>query len=45
MNTTTSEGRTTRTRRVGQSFALLVAPWGFVIANAGYAWMTTARGQ
>ena len=45
MNTTTSEGRTTRTRRVGQSFALLVAPWGFVIANAGYAWMTRHGGS
>ena len=29
------EGRTMRTRRVGQGLALLVAPWAFVVANAG----------
>lgn len=26
-------------RRLGGALALLVAPWGFVIANASYAWM------
>jgi hypothetical protein len=27
-----------RTRRVAAAAALFVAPWGFVISNAGYAW-------
>jgi hypothetical protein len=25
-------------RRIGTAFALLLAPWGFVVANAAYAW-------
>jgi hypothetical protein len=25
-------------RRIGSTFALLLAPWGFVVANAAYAW-------
>jgi hypothetical protein len=38
MMTPVLEGRTTRTRRVGQALALFIAPWGFVIANATDAW-------
>jgi hypothetical protein len=45
MDTTLNEGRTMRTRRVGQAVALLVAPWAFVLANAGYAWMTRHGGS
>ena len=30
-----TEGRTMRTRRVSQALALLLAPWAFVLANAG----------
>ena len=33
-------GRTTRFRRTAQGTALFVAPWGFVLANLGDAWMT-----
>jgi hypothetical protein len=32
--------RTTRFRRIAQATALFTAPWAFVIANAGDAWMT-----
>jgi hypothetical protein len=38
MDTPLNEGRTMRTRRIGQAAALLLAPWGFVIANAADAW-------
>jgi hypothetical protein len=31
--------RTGRLRRLGGTFALVLAPWGFVITNACYAWM------
>jgi hypothetical protein len=34
-----------RTRRVGQAAALLIAPWGFVIANAIDAWITRHGGS
>ena len=30
--------RLERTRRIASALALLVAPWGFVVTNAGYAW-------
>jgi hypothetical protein len=42
--TTEDDGRTNRVRRVGQAAALLLAPWAFVIANAGDAW-TTRHGE
>jgi hypothetical protein len=45
MDTTPNEGRTMRTRRAGQAAALLLAPWGFVIANAADAWMTRHGGS
>jgi hypothetical protein len=44
MTTEDESGRTARVRRVGQAAALFVAPWGFVIANAGDAW-TTRHGE
>jgi hypothetical protein len=31
--------KTGRVRRLGGALALVLAPWGFVIANACYAWM------
>jgi hypothetical protein len=34
-----------RTRRVGQAAALLLAPWGFVLANAVDAWITRHGGS
>jgi hypothetical protein len=37
--------RTARVRRLGQASALIVAPWGFVIANGGDAWMTRHGGS
>ena len=49
---TTSSGRTTssarmpgRVRQVGGAIALIVAPWGFVISNACYAWMIRNGGS
>jgi hypothetical protein len=49
---TTSSGRTTssertpgRVRQVGGAVALIVAPWGFVISNACYAWMIRNGGS
>ena len=38
-------GRTTRARRLGKGWALLVAPWFFVVANAADAWMTRDGGS
>ena len=37
--------RTARVRRDGMAVALFVAPWGFVAANAVYAWMTLHGGD
>jgi len=34
-----------RVRRVGGALALVLAPWGFVIANASYAWMIRNGGS
>ena len=34
-----------RLRRLGGALALVVAPWGFVIANASYAWMIRNGGS
>jgi hypothetical protein len=34
-----------RRRRQGGALALVLAPWGFVIANAGYAWMIRNGGS
>lgn len=34
-----------RVRRLGGALALVVAPWGFVIANASYAWMIRNGGS
>jgi hypothetical protein len=45
MDTTMNEGRTMRTRRLGQAAALLIAPWGFVLANAVDAWITRHGGS
>ena len=39
-----TEGRTLRTRRVSQGLALLLAPWAFVLANAGDV-LTSVPGQ
>jgi hypothetical protein len=36
---------TARFRRNALSVALLVAPWGFVLGNAGYAWETRHGGE
>jgi hypothetical protein len=40
-----SAGMTGRVRRLGGALALLLAPWGFVIANASYAWMIRNGGS
>lgn len=32
-------------RRIGTALAMLLAPWGFVVANAGYAWATRNGGS
>ncbi|MCW3817435.1 hypothetical protein ONA91_23570 [Micromonospora sp. DR5-3] len=32
-------------RRVGTTTAMLLAPWGFVVANVGYAWATRDGGS
>ncbi len=32
-------------RRVGTALAMLLAPWGFVVANAAYAWATRNGGS
>ena len=37
--------RSERVRRAGLALALFVAPWGFVAANAVYAWMTLHGGN
>src|SRR6187200_537860 len=43
---TTSSGRMPgRVRQVGGALALIVAPWGFVISNACYAWMIRNGGS
>ena len=34
-----------RLRRLSGALALVVAPWGFVIANASYAWMIRNGGS
>jgi hypothetical protein len=34
-----------RLRRLGGALALAIAPWGFVIANASYAWMIRNGGS
>jgi hypothetical protein len=34
-----------RLRRLGGALALVLAPWGFVIANASYAWMIRNGGS
>jgi hypothetical protein len=34
-----------RVRRLGSVVALIVAPWGFVVANAGYTWATRHGGS
>ena len=34
-----------RVRRLGGALALIVAPWGFVAANASYAWMIRNGGS
>jgi hypothetical protein len=34
-----------RVRRLGGALALVLAPWGFVIANASYAWMIRNGGS
>jgi hypothetical protein len=34
-----------RVRRLGGALALVLAPWGFVIANASYAWMISNGGN
>ncbi len=39
------EGRTIRTRRIGQALALFTAPWAFVIANATDAWSRRGGGS
>ena len=36
---------TGRVRRLGGALALVLAPWGFVIANASYAWMIRNGGS
>jgi hypothetical protein len=36
--TSTPSAALDRTRRIGSAVALLLAPWGFVITNSGYAW-------
>jgi len=36
---------TARLRRAGLALALMVAPWGFVLANLSYAWATRAGGS
>lgn len=42
---TSSVHKTGRVRRVGGVLALILAPWGFVIANASYAWMIRNGGS
>jgi hypothetical protein len=37
--------RTARARRNGLALAAFVAPWGIVLANAGYAWTTRHGGE
>jgi hypothetical protein len=42
----TSSAQTTgRVRRLGGALALVLAPWGFVIANASYGWMIRNGGS
>jgi hypothetical protein len=38
-------GATTRVHRVGGALALILAPWGFVIANASDVWMIRNGGS
>ncbi len=42
---TSSARMTGRVRRLGGALALVVAPWGFVITNASYAWMIRNGGS
>ena len=42
---TSSARRTGRVRRLAGALALVVAPWGFVITNASYAWMIRNGGS
>jgi hypothetical protein len=42
---TSSAGKPGRVRRLGGALALIVAPWGFVAANASYAWMIRNGGS
>jgi hypothetical protein len=42
---TSSVQMTGRVRRLGGALALIVAPWGFVITNACYAWMIRNGGS
>jgi hypothetical protein len=42
---TSSARMTGRARRLGGALSLILAPWGFVITNAGYAWMIRNGGS
>lgn len=42
---TSSARMTGRVRRLAGALALVVAPWGFVITNASYAWMIRNGGS
>jgi hypothetical protein len=42
---TSSAHMTGRVRRLGGALALIIAPWGFVAANASYAWMIRNGGS
>src|ERR1700742_1036927 len=43
--TASNASSTARFRRNALSVALLVAPWGFVLGNVGYAWETRHGGD
>ena len=45
MNGVPDLARTARVRRDGLALALFVAPWGIVVANALYVWMTRHGGN
>ena len=42
---TNSAHTTGRVRQLGGAMALVLAPWGFVIANASYGWMIRNGGS
>jgi hypothetical protein len=42
---TSSARMTGRARRLGGALSLILAPWGFVITNASYAWMIRNGGS